>query len=183
MLGLFRSDPRRAVIDVLHGRIVAAARRRELYSELGVPDTLEGRFETLALHAVIVLHALRGKAAPADEVGQELVDAVFRDLEASLREMGVGDVAVPKRMKRLAEAFYGRARAYDEALSGGDEVALAAALERNVYAGGGPGGALARYVLAARSALEEAALGALLRDGPSFPAPEATPCAALEARP
>lgn len=169
MLGLFRKDPRRAVVAALHQRIVAAARRPELYGALQVPDTLEGRFEVLTLHVVLVLEVLRGLAPPADEVGQELVDEVFRALEASLREMGVGDVAVPKRMKALAQAFYGRARAYDAALAAGDAAALAAALSRNVYAGASPGGALARYVLAARGRLAGVTLDALLRDGPAFP--------------
>jgi cytochrome b pre-mRNA-processing protein 3 len=171
MLGLFRNDPRRAVIRALHQRIVAAARAPALYSSLGIPDTLEGRFEALTLHAVIVLHALRGKPAPAGEVGQELVDAVFRELEASLREMGVGDVAVPKRMKSLAEAFYGRARAYDAALQSADGAALAAALERNVYGGGRPGGPLARYAIDAHRAISALSLDTLLGEGPRFPAP------------
>jgi cytochrome b pre-mRNA-processing protein 3 len=172
MLGLFRKDPRRPVIAALHGRIVSGARHPGLYGALGVPDTLEGRFEVLTLHVVLVLEALRGLPAPADEVGQELVDAVFRELEASLREMGVGDVVVPKRMKVLAQAFYGRAAAYDAALAAGDETALAAALARNVYAGARPGEALARYVLGARRGLAGVTLEAMLRDGPGFPAPE-----------
>lgn len=169
MLGLFRKDPRRPVIAALHQRIVAAARRPDLYGALGVPDTLEGRFEVLTLHVVLVLEALRGLPPPADEVGQELVDAVFRELEASLREMGVGDVVVPKRMKRLAQAFYGRARAYDAALASGDQTALAAALARNVYADARTGDALARYVMAARRSLGRVTLEAMLRDGPRFP--------------
>lgn len=171
MLGLFRKDPRRPVIAALHRRIVAAARRPDLYGALGVPDTLEGRFEVLTLHIVLVLDALRGLPPPADEVSQELVDAVFRELEASLREMGVGDVAVPKRMKALAQAFYGRAGAYDAALAAGDETALAAALARNVYSGARPADALARYVVAARGRLAGVTLDAMLRDGPDFPAP------------
>ena len=183
MLGLFRKDPRRPVIASLHQRIVSAARRPELYGELAVPDTLEGRFEVLTLHVILTLEALRRLPAPADEVGQELVDAVFRDLEASLREMGVGDVVVPKRMKRLAEAFYGRASAYDGALASGDESALAAALARNVYADARPGDELAHYVLAARRSLAGATLDAMLRDGPRFPAPQAAGAAVPEALP
>jgi cytochrome b pre-mRNA-processing protein 3 len=179
MLGLFRKDPRRPVIVALHQRVVAAARHPDLYGPLRVPDTLEGRFEVLTLHVVLVLEALRGLSAPADEVGQELVDEVFRQLEASLREMGVGDVVVPKRMKVLAQEFYGRARAYDAALASGDETALAAALTRNVYAGATPGDALARYVLSARRRLAAATLEAMLRHGPDFPAPQDSPVAAV----
>jgi cytochrome b pre-mRNA-processing protein 3 len=97
--------------------------------------------------------------------------------------MGVGDVVVPKRMKRLAEAFYGRARAYDSALASGDETALAAALARNVYGDGHPGDALARYVLAARRTLAGVTLDAMLRDGPRFPAPHEAGAAVPEALP
>jgi cytochrome b pre-mRNA-processing protein 3 len=183
MLGLFRKDPRRPVIAALHQRIVAAARRPDLYGVLAVPDTLEGRFEVLTLHVVLVLEALRGLPSPAEEVSQELVDQVFRELEASLREMGVGDVVVPKRMKVLAQAFYGRARAYDAALASGDETALAATLARNVYADASPGGALARYVVAARASLAAVTLDAMLRDGPRFPAPDRAAAAVSEALP
>jgi cytochrome b pre-mRNA-processing protein 3 len=179
MLGLFRKDPRRPVIAALHQRIVTAARHADIYGPLQVPDSLEGRFEVLTLHVVLVLEVLRGLPAPADEVGQELVDEVFRQLEASLREMGVGDVVVPKRMKALAQAFYGRARAYDAALASGDETALAAALARNVYAGATPGDALARYVLSARRRLAGVTLEAMLRHGPDFPAPQHSPVAAV----
>lgn len=179
VFGLFRKDPRRPVIAALHQRIVAAARHPDLYGSLQVPDTLEGRFEVLTLHVVLVLEALRRLDAPADEVGQELVDEVFRQLEASLREMGVGDVVVPKRMKALAQAFYGRARAYDAALASGDETALAAALARNVYAGATPGDALVRYVLSARRRLVGMTLEAMLREGPRFPAPQDGPGAAV----
>jgi cytochrome b pre-mRNA-processing protein 3 len=171
MLGLFRKDPRRPVIAALHQRVVAAARHPDLYGLLDVPDTLEGRFEVLTLHVVLVLEAMRGLPPPADEVSQEVVDTVFRELEASLREMGVGDVVVPKRMKTLAQAFYGRARAYDAALASGNEAALVAALARNVYGGATPADALARYVLSARRHLRGVTLDAMLRDGPGFPAP------------
>ncbi len=178
MLRLFRRDPRPAVIGPLHDRIVAASRRPRLYAELGVPDTLEGRFEALCLHVVLVLRRLRALPAPADEIGQDLVDHVFRELDRSLREMGVGDFGVPKRMKKLAQAFYGRAQAYAVALDGQDRTDLAAALARNVVTGGEPAMPLADYAIGLEWALAAYALDDILRrelpvPGPHAPAEEA----------
>jgi len=168
---LFRPDPRRALIAALYKRVATAARSPALYGGLGVPDTLEGRFESLSLHMVLALRALRGKPDPAGDVARDLTDAYFRDLDASLREMGVGDTRVPKRMKTLAEAFYGRARAYDTALDAGDAAALADALGRNVHGTEAPAPALADYALAADRSLKTASLDAILADGPAFPSP------------
>jgi cytochrome b pre-mRNA-processing protein 3 len=119
----------------------------------------------------LALRALRGLPAPADEVGRDLTDAFFRDLDASLREMGVGDTAVPKRMKKLGEAFYGRARAYDAPLGEGDEAGLAVALGRNVGGGEAPAHPLARYALAASETLGAADLDTILASGFPFPQP------------
>ena len=171
IFGLFRKDPRRPLIDGLYARVGDAARREGLFAVLGVPDTLEGRFEALALHMVLAIRALRGRPGPADEVAQDLTNAFFRDLDRALREMGVGDTGVPKRMRTLGEAYYGRARAYDPLLDAGDEAALAEALSRNVYGGERPAAPLARYALAAAAALAGQSLDGLLGPGPSFPDP------------
>ena len=170
MFGLFRSSHRPA-IEAFYGSAAAASRAPALYASLGVPDTVEGRFESLCLHAVLALRALRRLPPPADDVAQELVNHLFGQLEASLREMGVGDITVPKRMKRLAQAFYGRAAAYDEALDRGDRDALAVALGRNVL-GGGPASGLAAYALAADRDLAGRNLDAFLSRGVPFPPPE-----------
>lgn len=146
--GLFRASTNRALIDKVHGKIVAAARQPVLYLEYGVPDTREGRFEMVALHAVLLLRRLRGCAAPGPAMAQAVSDAVFRNFDANLREMGVGDPSVPKRIKSLAEAFMGRCTAYEAALAQPGPAVLEAALLRNVYAphGSGMAGRLARYV-------------------------------------
>lgn len=167
----FRKDPRRTLMATLYERVATAARARSLYVALGVPDTVEGRFEALCLHVVLALRALRGRPAPAPEISTGLAEAFFRDLDSVLRESGVGDSKVPKRMKGLAEAFYGRARAYDTQLDAGNEAALAEALGRNVT-GGAPARALARYVLAADRNLRAQELDEILSAGPRFPAPE-----------
>jgi cytochrome b pre-mRNA-processing protein 3 len=169
---LFRPDPRREAIAGLYKRVAVAARQRGLYADLGVPDTIEGRFEALSLHMVLALRALRNKPDPAGDVARDLTDAFFRDLDASLREMGVGDTSVPKRMKTLAEAFYGRAGVYDAALDGANEAGLAEALGRNVHGTDAPAHGLARYALAADRGLKAATAEAILTDGPAFPAPE-----------
>ncbi len=131
IFNLFRKDPRRATIAKLYQRIADASRNPGLYGTLGIPDTVEGRFESVSLHTILVLRALRDLPPPADDVAKDLTDAFFQDIDASLREMGIGDTVVPKRMKKLAAAFYGRAHAYDGPLDAVDEPALALALGRN----------------------------------------------------
>jgi cytochrome b pre-mRNA-processing protein 3 len=173
IFSLFRKDPRRVAIAALYARIATASRTPGLYAALGIPDTLEGRFESLSLHMVLSLRALRNLPAPADDVAKDLTDAFFQDMDASLREMGVGDTVVPKRMKKVAEAFYGRAHTYDPALNSSDEAALAEALGRNALASGAPAVSLARYAFAADRALKGTDLDAILESGLVFPAPEA----------
>jgi cytochrome b pre-mRNA-processing protein 3 len=171
LFGLFRKDPRAPLIEVLHRRIADAARRPALYTQLGVPDTVEGRFEALALHFVMVLRRLRHLPPPAQDVAQELVDSFFRQLDASLREMGVGDMGVPKRMRKLAQAFYGRATAYGAALDSADAGRVAAALAEHFDGPPEAVSGLARYALEAEAALAAVTLDELLQRGPGFPPP------------
>lgn len=180
IFSLFRRNPRRTTIAILYKRIATASREPGLYSALGVPDTIEGRFESLSLHMVLALRALRSLPAPSAEIAADLTDAFFQDLDAAHREMGVGDTTVPKRMKKLAAAYYGRAHAYDAPLDARDETALAEALGRNALGGDAPAAALARYALAADAGLKGADLAAILELGPVFPTPESY---AEEARP
>ena len=172
MLGLFRRNSRREVIETLYQRIAAASRSPFLYRDLGIPDTIEGRFEAVTLHVALVLRRLKQLPSPADEVAQDLVDCFFGHLDASLRELAVGDLAVPKRMKSLAEAFNGRSRAYDEALNDGPGEALAEALARNVLGRAEPAHGLASYVRQSEAELAAASLDGLLRDGPRFARPQ-----------
>lgn len=169
LFGRRRAKANQQLIERLHGEIVAAVRRPAFYLDCGVADTFEGRFELLVLHAGLLLRRLNEAEAPGPEVAQELVDTLFRRLDADLRELGVGDLAVPKRMKKLAEAFLGRSAAYEAAFGAGEE-ALAAALSRNIFDGGPGGTALARYALAARARLAETSLEACLLDPLPFPA-------------
>ena len=131
----FRRPGARAVIDRLHGEIMAAARQPAIYRDYAVADTVDGRFEALALMAGLALRRLSALPAPGPVIAQDLLDEIFSRLDANLREMGVGDVTVPKRMQKFASALLGRRKAYEAALDAGDAEALAAALARNLYAG------------------------------------------------
>ena len=110
---------------------MAAARHPAFYAQWNVPDTLDGRFDMIALHTFLVLDRLKGEA---EAFRQALVDELFRDMDRSLREMGVGDLGVGKRVRKMAEVLYGRIAAYDKALSAPDD-ALVQAIERNIFAG------------------------------------------------
>jgi cytochrome b pre-mRNA-processing protein 3 len=178
---LWTSAPDAAGPATAYEAIVAAARRPGFYADLGAPDTLPGRFELVVLHVALTLRRLRAEEgdARAKAFAQELFDAMFRALDANLRELGVGDITVPKRVKAMARSFYDGAAAYDRALDAGDEAALAAALRRIVYAGApvsdeGPA-RLARYAGRAARALAEQSAGSLIASGPVFPPLEESP--------
>jgi cytochrome b pre-mRNA-processing protein 3 len=122
-------------IERLYGAIVAQARLPTFYAEWGVPDTLEARFDLLVLHVHLLFRRLANGSAEARAVGQGLFDRFIADMDASLRELGVGDLGVPRRMREMGEAFYGRAAAYDAAFAHADDSLLVDALMRNVYSG------------------------------------------------
>src|SRR5262245_60972723 len=128
----WRRTPRQATIDALYGTIVAQARLPEFYVAYGVPDTVEGRFELLVVHQALTARRLAREPATA-ALGPALFERFCRDLDHNLREMGVGDLTVPKKMQGFAEAFFGRARAYDHALTDHNRAACAAAVARNVF--------------------------------------------------
>ena len=132
-LPLFRK--REDAIAPLFGDLVAAARAPGAYLHFGVTDDFEGRFERLVLVATLVLRRLGQLRAPAGDVAQELVDRIFAHLDDGLRRSGIGDLSVPKRMKKLGQGFYGRADAYTAALATGEDMALAACLAKNLLCG------------------------------------------------
>jgi cytochrome b pre-mRNA-processing protein 3 len=168
---LFRPRPRDRSIDELYGAIVAQARAAGFYLHYGVPDSLEGRFDLIVLHLVLMIERL---GAAENAIGQELFDAFCRDLDANLREMGVGDLTVPKRMRKFGEAFYGRQAAYLAAFAAPGQEALEKALARNIFAGEDAGRnaqRLADYVRAARQALKSQDDGALGQGDVRFPDP------------
>jgi cytochrome b pre-mRNA-processing protein 3 len=182
---LFRRDPQAVTIASLYGAIVAQARNPGFYLEYGIPDTPEGRFDMIVLHLALVCRRL-GRAqgpdqAAARSVSQAVFDMFCRDMDHNLREMGVSDLGVPKKMQKLGEAFYGRLDAYDRALAAAGDEGLAAALRRNVFGGvlaeGAPAAAaprLAAYVRAVADRLEGTATTDLGEGRLAFPDPITT---------
>jgi cytochrome b pre-mRNA-processing protein 3 len=132
---LFRRRPHERTGFELYGNAVAAARDPWFFGpEVGAPDTLNGRFDLVGLHAALLIRRLRADADPrGPALAQAVFDAMFADMDINLREMGVGDMVVGKRVKRMWEAFHGRARAYEAALDTADAGSLAAGLQRNVW--------------------------------------------------
>src|SRR3984957_6215207 len=158
-------------IEAIYGMIVTQAREPLFYRDLGVPDTVNGRFDLLVLHLWMVLGRL--KSLPGGtELSQALFDRFCDDMDDNLREMGVGDLTVPKRIRGFGEAFYGRGAAYDLALEAGEEP-LAQALCKNILSGEGIENArrLALYAKAVIASLTGQDEAALLAASWKFPSP------------
>jgi len=172
ILSLFRKDPAVEAAAALFAGAVNQARLPVFYETFAVPDTSEGRFELLAMHVYLVLRRLKGAGATPDRLAQRVLDAFFANLDGSLREMGVGDLSVGKKIRALAEAFYGRARAYEMGLGDGAAPSdLAAAVSRNVYerAEAEMGAALARYLREAAANVEAQPLSRIMSGVVRFP--------------
>jgi cytochrome b pre-mRNA-processing protein 3 len=177
---LFRRAPTVGTIAALYGAIVAQSRREPFYLAYGVSDTAEGRFDLIVLHLALLSRRLgresgAGEAA-ARTLSQQVFDMFCSDMDHNLREMGVGDLTVPKKMQRLGAAFFGRLAVYDRALAAAGEEELAAALARNVYGAAmpdGPARRLAAYVREAVRRLDQTPLAALAAAQLDFPDPDA----------
>jgi cytochrome b pre-mRNA-processing protein 3 len=133
--GLFRRDPHERLGFALYGKAVAAARDPDLYTTLGVPDTLDGRFDMIALFVFLLIRRLGREEKSGAALAQAVFDAMFGDMDVNLREMGVGDLSVGRKVRTMWEAFHGRSVAYAAALDARDATALDAVLERNVWRG------------------------------------------------
>ncbi len=125
------SVPRQAVS--LYEALLLRAREPVFYADWGVPDTMAGRLEILEVHLAALFRRLTPIAPHGPDLWRDTLDYAMSEIERAMREVGVGDVTVPKKMRRVAESFYGRARAYGAALDARDRAALAEALARNVY--------------------------------------------------
>ena len=192
-----RIEPAEDRAHQLYAAIVAQARSPVFYQEFGVPDTVDGRFELIALHAFLLLHRLKRDPARTGRLAQAVFDAMFLDMDASLREMGAGDLGVGRRVKQMATGFYGRIAAYEAGLTADgpasghdDDSILVQALRRNVYGtvqpqsgrpedpvslpGGSMAVPLAAYVRRAVTDLAAQPLEALLAGRIDFPIPNAT---------
>jgi cytochrome b pre-mRNA-processing protein 3 len=175
-----RRFPQGPTIDGLYGTIVAQARLPVFYTDYDVADTVEGRFEMLVLHQALTMRRL-ARDPVLRPIGATLFDRFCRDLDHNLREMGVTDLGVPKKMQGFAAAYFGRARAYDEALSTGKAAECEAAVARNVFGRQGPSAGarrLAHYMSDAARALDDCAASSLSHGKLLFPDPATIPMAA-----
>ncbi len=175
---LDRGRQRRRCAVALYDQLVEQARQPVFYAEFGVPDTLDGRFEMIVLHTVLVLDRLRGQGDAAKGFSQILFDHMLADFDSGLRIVGVADLRVAGKLKQMAKAYYGRALAYSEGLKQGD-AALQAALSRNLYGTidtEPPQGwlqTMASYCYATANSLADQSVDALLAGRIVFPNPPA----------
>ena len=171
LLSLFRRNPHERPGFILYGAAVGAARDAWFYDRLGVPDTLDGRFDTVGLHVALLIRRLRTDPDPVGAaMAQAVFDAMFADMDMNLREMGVGDLSVGKKVKVMWSAFHGRAKAYEAAVETQDAEALAQALARNIWRGDSPAAAaLAAHALQLDKALASQPMAALRRGEVQFP--------------
>ncbi len=175
---LFGESAARRAATGLYGIAVDQARAPVLYTDYAVPDTVDGRFDMIALHVFLLMRRLKAGDAKGAEVAQALYDAMFDDMDRSLREMGAGDLGVGRRVKSMAQAFSGRLAAYDAGLDGADGE-LPAALARNVFRGGDVPdealAALARYVRAQSAALDTQPIEAVIGGHAAFDGNQTAP--------
>jgi cytochrome b pre-mRNA-processing protein 3 len=174
---LFRRKPRGPdTISVLYGTIVAQARLACFYRDYAVADTVNGRFDLIVLHLAMVLDRL-AQEPTLQTLGQGIFDRFCQDMDHNLREMGVGDLKVPKEMQRMGEAYYGRSQAYRAAWAAKDDRALVEALERNIYGGSASASAprLAAYMREALRGLAAQPSASLAGGELHFPEPRKIP--------
>jgi cytochrome b pre-mRNA-processing protein 3 len=158
---------RRVAAHRAYVALVGQARAPTFYSEWGVPDTNDGRFEMIGLHVMLVIRRLRALGAPGEILARELLEVMIADLDRSLREIGVGDLSVGKRVQGMVRSFLGRVAAIEPALDKRDPAPIETALERNLYqTGRAPEPmqvtALAGYLIRQDRALDAMAAEALL---------------------
>ena len=133
VLSLFRKKTATEPVFAVYSAIVAQSRQPRFYAEWGVPDTVTGRFDMISLHLALLFRRLRAEGAPARNFSQAVFDLFFKDMDRSLREMGAGDLAVPKKIKKMGNLFFGLLASLDDALGSNDPVAVEAVLIRNIY--------------------------------------------------
>ncbi|MBL28299.1 MAG: hypothetical protein CMM50_12215 [Rhodospirillaceae bacterium] len=170
---------RRRLIEAartLYDVAVVHARQPVFYTDMGVPDTVDGRFEMLTIHVVLIVGRLSEGGEETQPLAQALFDTMFDDMDRSLREMGVGDLSVGKHIRRMGQGFYGRAAAYETGLRG-DDAALEEAIRRNLYGTlrdqAIDSGAIAHYMRLCAVELTAQPLEALSRGEVRFPPPAA----------
>jgi len=160
----------------LYGRFASQARLPDFYLSLGVPDTVDGRFEMVALHAFLIFRRLKGQGAEIDRLAQATYDVMFKEMDLALRELGAADLGVGRRIKHMTEALNGRIQAYETGLAATDDGQLQEALARNLYGTVTPDkaslAAMAGYLRDNAVALESQETGKIIAGEIAFQAPQ-----------
>lgn len=135
ILPLFRKNTATAPVYAVYRAIVAQSRQPRFYADWLVPDTVTGRFDMISVHMALLFRRLRAETGAQKHFSQAVFDLFFKDMDRSLREMGIGDLGVPKRIQKMGNIFFGLLAAMNEAMDSGDRAALQAVLARNVFDG------------------------------------------------
>jgi cytochrome b pre-mRNA-processing protein 3 len=172
---MFGKSPIRSNAETLYSCAVVQARQPIFYANMGVPDTVDGRFDMIALHVFLILRRLKQDGVASQETSQALFDAMFLDMDRGLRELGAGDLGVGRRVKVMAKAFYGRIAAYDEGLMS-DDTRLCDAILRNIFRGDGKerdhASLISVYLRGQADVLEHQSTEAILNGVVQFTLPE-----------
>jgi cytochrome b pre-mRNA-processing protein 3 len=185
MFSFFRANPVQHAAELAYRRVVEQARQPVFFTEGGVPDTVDGRFELICLHAFLYLRRLKCERPGSAALGQRFFDVMFVDFDRALREMGTGDLSVSREIRHMAQGFYGRIAAYEEGLAAGDAM-LQPALARNLF-GTAPAtdaqlAAIADYIRREAAGLDRQPAAALLAGDVAFgPPPIIAPAAPVAA--
>lgn len=164
ILGLFRKKPAAEAVYAVYSAIVAQSRQARFYAEWGVPDTVTGRFDMISLHMALLFRRMRSDDERIRAFSQAVFDLFFKDMDRSLREMGVGDLSVPKKIQKMGNIFYGLLANLNDALDRNDQAQVEAVIARNLLGEGATHSAadLARYVFAEAAKLEAQSLDSIL---------------------
>lgn len=178
MFGLFKKSIAETAWEKAYRGVVTQARSPVFYTRDEVPDTPDGRFDMIMLTAFLVMDRLRHEDQAAQDFSQAMFDAMFKDMDRNLREMGIGDVGIPHRIKGMAQAFFGRIKVYQEGLDSDSTGVLVDALARNLYRGTEPApeavARMASFMRRARTHLAAVSTDQIMLGDVSFPSPEDT---------
>jgi cytochrome b pre-mRNA-processing protein 3 len=174
MFRFFKTNPVQHAAELAYRRVVDHVRQPGFFTDCGIPDTVDGRFELICVHAFLYLHRLKRERPGSAPLGQRFFDVMFVDFDRALREMGTGDLSVSREIRQMAQAFYGRVAAYEEGLAAADPV-LRSALARNLF-GTAPASetqlaAMAAYLRRETARLDRQATAELIAGEPVFGAP------------
>jgi cytochrome b pre-mRNA-processing protein 3 len=164
ILNLFRKNRATEAVYAVYAAIVAQSRQPRFYAEWGVPDTVTGRFDMICLHMALLFGRLRSEGKEVSDFAQAVFDLFFKDMDRSLREMGAGDLAVPKKIQKMGNVFYGLMTNINEAMDRGDRTEVEDVIRRNLFDGAeaAAAGALTAYLFDEAARLAEQPTAAII---------------------